>query len=402
VTKCAGVFRLVATMVVIAALALLALGSVGTGPAGAAQDNAPVYRWGVPLASGGGAAAGMEANSPTEVTGIPDPLVQLVTSNSDTYGLDSFGQVWAWGADDAEEFGNGSTTAFSNTPVRVRFPRGVRIASLPSPLPFNTGAAIDTSGNVWGWGANQSHELCVSGTSIPLPERLPVSQVTSASGAGGHMIYDSDGSVVGCGDNEDGELGTATNFGAETTVTAPTGVSGLPHERVASLVSSWQDSGALMEDGSFYDWGYNANGQLGDGSTANSPVPVLVKLRAPVVSASQGGSFAANGHTIVILKDNSVWSWGTDTSGQLGDGQTTDTTTPVQVTVPGGTVFHQVVAGGASSFAIDGSDGVWSWGQNTYGQLGIGTADNQVVTVPGRIGVSMSAVSSTAYNVAGI
>jgi alpha-tubulin suppressor-like RCC1 family protein len=387
--------------VVIIALALLGSGVVWAGPAGARPANAPVYRWGVPLLSGGGAAAGMEANSPTEVTGIPDPLVQVVTSNSDTYGLDSSGQVWAWGADDAEEFGNGSTTAFSSTPVRVSFPQGVRIASLPSPLPFNTGAAIDTSGNVWGWGANQSHELCVTTTSIPVPERLPLGHVSSASGAGGHMIYDSGGSVVGCGDNEDGELGTATNFGADTSVNAPTAVSGLPDERVVSLVSSWQNSGALMADGSFYDWGYNANGQLGDGSTANSPVPVLVKLRAPVVCASQGGSFAANGHTIVILEDNSVWSWGTDTSGQLGDGQTTDTTTPVQVIVPGGTVFHQVVAGGESSYALDGSDGVWSWGQNANGELGIGTANNQVVTVPGPIGVSMSAVSSTAYNVAG-
>jgi alpha-tubulin suppressor-like RCC1 family protein len=196
--------------------------------------------------------------------------------------------------------------------------------------------------------------------------------------------------------NSDGELGDGTTADSPT----PTAVVRLPKGAVRALVSSWQGSGALMADGSYYDWGYNAAGQLGDGRTNNSTTPVLVPLPAAVTQVSQGGSDGENGQSLALLSDGSAWSWGSGRWGQLGDGSQEDASSPVRVAVPSGVTFSQVSSGGASSYAIDGTGHLWAWGQNNAGQLGIGVATGAVRPIP--VGIVLSQISSTAAYVAGL
>jgi alpha-tubulin suppressor-like RCC1 family protein len=170
---------------------------------------------------------------------------------------------------------------------------------------------------------------------------------------------------------------------------------------VTALTSSWEGSGALLATGAYYDWGYNAAGQLGDGSTASSAVPVRVKLPAPVRQVSQGGSGPANGRTIVILSDGSVWTWGNNQHGQLGDGSTADSRVPVRVNVPAAVTFVTVNSGGYASYAIDSSGTLWAWGGNQNGQLGTGSG-TRIQTSPVNVGIRLTQVSSTASNVAGL
>lgn len=177
-------FRMVGVVSVI----IVGLGVATSGRSAAESNTATIYRWGVSLPSGGGVAAGTEANAPTALTGIPEPVVQIATSNSDSYALTVTGSVWAWGADAVGKLGNGTTMPFSNLPVQVDSPAGVTIASLPSPMPYNTGLAIDTEGNIWGWGFNQENELCLTSSDPLLPAELPLTDVTLASGAGEHML----------------------------------------------------------------------------------------------------------------------------------------------------------------------------------------------------------------------
>jgi alpha-tubulin suppressor-like RCC1 family protein len=365
-------------------------------------SSSTVYRWGVPFPGGGGVRAGMEDDLPTVVDDLPSQVSEVVTSNSDTYALDSNGAVWAWGADGDGEFGNGTTTSFSGTPVQVKFPAGVVIAKLPSPMPFNTGLAIDTSGNVWGWGYNKDEELCLPSKPAPylVPTRLPLAHVTLASGAAGHALYDSNGTIYSCGNNTYGQLGDGRTTSAASAVPVP--VAGLPRQAVRTLVSSWGNSGALMADGTYYDWGYNSSGQLGDGKTNNSSLAVVVDLGAAVTSVSEGGSNSANGQTLVVLSDSSVWSWGNGSFGQLGDGSRKSSASPIRIDVPTVVTISQVVTGGSSSYAIDDFGDVWAWGQNNYGQLGNGTAGSEVTTKPASLGISMAEISSTAANVAGL
>jgi alpha-tubulin suppressor-like RCC1 family protein len=335
---------------------------------------------------------------PVLVVGIPGKVTSIATSNSDSYALTSTGQVWAWGAGAMGELGNGTTPTVTAVAVQVEFPAGVTIASLPNPMPFDGGLAIDSGGGLWGWGVNTANEFCMSGPSVLVrPTQLPVQGVTLATGAARHIVFDAGGTVYACGQGLSGQLGTGTFTKAAT----PAPVVGLPAVGVKALTSSWMGSGALMDDGSYYDWGYNASGQLGNGTTTNSAVPVHVPLPAPVAQASMGGSTAANGQTIVLLTNGEVWTWGNGSYGQMGNGTTSSSSSPIQVVPHDDTRWVFVNSGGYASYAIDAAGTLWSWGLNDVGQLGSGRRPTASDT-PLHVGVRMTEVSSTADNVAGL
>jgi len=388
----------------IVGIVIIALGFATSGSSLAAQrttaaplrgNSAPVYSWGVPDGQAG-INAGLQHGTPTPVFGIREPVIQIATSNSDSYALTSAGAVWAWGAGAHGELGDGQDTPFVSRPVQVSFPSGVIIVSLPTTMPYETAMAIDSQGNVWGWGYDQGSELCMSSYSrISVPTELPLTDVTLASGAGGHALFDSNGKVYGCGVNTYGDLGNGTTTDSPT----PTAVLNLSFGSVQALVSSWQGSGALMSNGWYFDWGFNGAGQLGNGSTTNSTVPVLVSLHAAVTQVSQGGSDGKNGQTVALLSDGSVWSWGNGRWGQLGDGSSKSSSSPVQVATRKGVTFSAVASGGSTSYAIDDNGNLWAWGQNNDGQLG--TGGTTPTSVPVSVGVSLDGISSTAANVAG-
>jgi alpha-tubulin suppressor-like RCC1 family protein len=363
-----------------------------SGTAWGAQRVA-LYNWGDPWSTG---HSFYKYPSPTSVQGVPGEVVQISASNSTSYALTKTGQVWAWGAGQFGALGNGTAPAVSKTPVRVDFPKGVTITSLPTPMPYDTGMAIDSHGHVWGWGPNVYRSLCIAKANLKRPQQLPFTHVTLASGAGGHALYLADGQLYSCGWNAKGELGD----GATKDSSRPVHVVGLPHEAVTSLVSSWEDSGAVLADGSFFDWGFNAADQLGNGTTTNSDMPVRVDLPSKVREVSMGGSSSLNGQTVALLADGSVWTWGSDHYGQLGDGKVAPASGPTRVSVPSGVSFAMVDSGGATEYAIDTKGAVWSWGQNNVGELGThhyGPSD-----VPTRTALVLSCVSSTAWNVEGI
>ncbi len=372
---------------------VIVVGSTALSPASAWGTQAQhVYNWGDPW----GDPSGLQYYGPTSVDGVPGTIVQISTSNSASYALTKTGEVWAWGVGRGGALGNGTQPRSTITPVQVRFPAGVLIASLPSPMPFDTGMAIDRNGNAWGWGANVEDSLCLKSSSLLYPEKLPLTHVTEASGAGGHALYVSDGKLYACGENASGELGDGTTVAS----TDPVPVIGLPDQSIRTIGSSWENSGAVMADGSYYDWGYNHADQLGNGTTTNSDTPVLVDLPAKVRQLSLGGSSADNGQTVAILANGSVWAWGDDRSGQLGTGKVTSGSDPTQVDVPPRVSFAQVVSGGSTMYGIDSSGAVWSWGQNNVGQLGFGAL--AVSDQPVKVGISLSCLSSTAANVEGL
>ena len=373
----------------------------GAAPTGSTAAQGPashstVYRFGV--VGNRGKIAQLELDTPTVVPGISGKVVQIATSNSDGYALTSSGAVWAWGVGGYGELGDGKTPPYDTAAVKVDFPAGVNIASLANPMPFDGAMAIDSAGHAWGWGLNADGDLCLSGLFEVRPSQIALSDVTLATGARAHSLFDSQGHVYSCGDGEDGVLGDGSNKSSSK----PTAVVGLPStSKVTALTSSWEGSGALLSNGSYYDWGYNSAGQLGDGSTVNSDVPVEVKTAAFVRQIFQGGSGATNGQTVAILANGSVWAWGNNKKGQLGDGNRTSSDVPVRVGVPAGVTFVHVNSGGYSCYAIDNSGRLWDWGGNDNGQLGTG-GGAAPETRPVDVGIHLTQVSSTASNVAGL
>jgi regulator of chromosome condensation (RCC1) repeat-containing protein len=372
--------------------------SGGSAPRQAAAGfGAPaVYRFGV--VGNQGKIAQLELDRPTRVAGIRGKVVQIATSNSDGYALTSDGSVWSWGVASYGELGDGSASPYSTTAVQVRFPAGVRIVKLPNPMPFDGALAIDSHDDAWAWGLNADGDLCLPNLTYLRPVRIPLTGVTIATGARAHSLFYSRGHVYACGSGEDGVLGDGSMAGSSTPVPVDGLPAGLP---VTDLTSSWNGSGALLGNGTYYDWGYNAAGQLGDGKVASTDLPVKVTLPGPVRQVFQGGSGAGNGQTIAVLADGSVWTWGNNQRGQLGDGSTASSDVPVRVRLPAGVSIAAINSGGYACYAIDSSGRLWDWGGNQNGQLGTGNGA-AIETRPVKVGIRLSQISSTASNVAGL
>jgi alpha-tubulin suppressor-like RCC1 family protein len=359
-------------------------------------SNSVVYRFGV--VGNQGKIAQLERSRPTLVAGINGDIVQIATSNSDGYALSSNGTVWAWGVNSYGELGDGQLTPYETKAVMVNFPAGVKIMALANPMPFDAGLAIDSNGHAWGWGLNGNNDLCLSSLIETHPQRLPLSDVTLVTGARTHALFDSNGIIYACGSGDAGELGN----GSTTSTSTPKAVIKFPSGvKVTALSSSWEGSGALLANGDYYDWGYNAAGQLGIGTTTNSAMPAKVDLPGPVAQAFQGGSGPKNGQTVAILKNGSVWTWGDNDRGQLGIGTRSNSDIPMQVHVPRGVTFVKVSSGGYASYGIDNTGRLWAWGDNSNGQLGNGSRFRSE-SLPVDIGIHLTQVSSTAQNVAGL
>ncbi|MEW6523474.1 MAG: carboxypeptidase regulatory-like domain-containing protein [Bacillota bacterium] len=148
-------------------------------------------------------------------------------------------------------------------------------------------------------------------------------------------------------------------------------------DRRAVLAAGKYHSLALRADGTVWAWGSNGAGRLGDGTTTDRPAPVQVRDLADVVAVAAGTS-----HSLALRADGTVWAWGSNYFGQLGDGTTTDRHTPVQVRDLADVVA--VAAGTYHSLALRADGTVWAWGWNSHGELGDGTTTERHTPVQVR------------------
>jgi alpha-tubulin suppressor-like RCC1 family protein len=127
---------------------------------------------------------------------------------------------------------------------------------------------------------------------------------------------------------------------------------------------------------SVWAWGINNNGQLGDGATTDVYTPVQVN---GMIGTGAIGIAAGYDHAVAMKTDGTVWAWGSNNNGQLGNGTTTGSVTPVQVSGISGVAA--VAAGYFDSVALKIDSTVWTWGSNSNGQLGNGTTTDSNIPV---------------------
>jgi alpha-tubulin suppressor-like RCC1 family protein len=183
------------------------------------------------------------------------------------------------------------------------------------------------------------------------------------------MAIKNDGTVWGWGDNTYGQLGDST-YSYRTIPVQARHLSG-----ISAVAGGNGHSLALKNDSTVWACGLNFNGQLGQGTPGgwiNTPVQVIVLGNITAIAA---GTF----HSLALRDDGTVWSWGGNAYGQLGDGTTTERDTPVQVSTLTGIIA--IAAGTYHSLAVKNDGTVWAWGHNIYGQIGNGNYVDQHVPV---------------------
>jgi alpha-tubulin suppressor-like RCC1 family protein len=198
----------------------------------------------------------------------------------------------------------------------------------------------------------------------------------TTSGNSFTLVRRSNGTIAGWGYNLEGQLGNGGAGPASDTITETV----LPGGRRATAVAAGLNHAlALLDNGDVLAWGFNDSGQLGLGDVLPRTTPTIVTLPGPAVSVAAGRGFS-----VAALADGRVFTWGANTIGQLGDGSREGSAAPVPATGLAGIVA--VAAGNAHALAL-GSDGrVWAWGDNTAGQIGDGSFKPALTPVPTGLG----------------
>jgi alpha-tubulin suppressor-like RCC1 family protein len=332
-----------------------------------------VYGWGDNFGSLGIGTTTAYTKLRTQLPGLTG-----VTKVSGRYALRADGTVWAWAWNYDGSLGNGWYDGEVPFPVPVLDLTGViGIADGGS-----TGFALRADGTVWAWGANLHGQLGNRGSSSTRPVRVPgLDGIRSIETAGGAAYaLRADGTVLAWGPNESGQLGNGSTVEDSA---VPVQVSGLTGVRTLAGGSA---AYAVRDDGTVWAWGRNDYGQLGNGSTvALSRIPVQVSGLSNVIAA--GGDYS---HGFAVRGDGTAWGWGDNNTGGLGNGvdcSSQGTTrcvsyTPVQVRDLTGVRAIDGFGNGGYALRDDGT--VWAWGYDQDGNLGDPGAP-YLTTVPLRV-----------------
>lgn len=256
--------------------------------------------------------------------------------------------------------------------------------------------ALTSDGSVFSWGANSFGQLGNgSSSNVSTPTEVPKTGALSgkivvdiAAGAFHNVALCSDGTIVSWGYNNHGQLGDGTRVNRNNPITvSPVGA--LIGKQVVSIAAGANHSFALCSDGTVAAWGYNDEGELGNGDTVSSLTPVLVKPDGVLAGRKIGSLAAGQYHTIALCTDGGLVAWGYNNRGQVGNSSTTNAIAPVQISTQGalaGKVVKSITTGSSHSSALCADGSIVVWGHNHRSQLGL--SDITSSTTPILSGVS--------------
>ena len=254
------------------------------------------------------------------------------------------------------------------------------------------------------WGSNQDGQIGANGgasqSSVPVIVStlgaLSTKRVVAiAAGASHSLALCADGTLAAWGRDSAGQLGTGVGGSTATPVAITTG--GLLFGKSVVAIAAGQDhSMALLSNGTVATWGADGSGQLGNGAAGTSGVPVLVDASGVLLNKTVTAIAAGQLHCIALCSDGTLATWGLGTDGQLGvgDGNGNSIDVPVAVAITGtvlaGKTLTDVKAGGFHSMALCSDGTVATWGKNATGQLGIASGSHYL---PNRVETSGTALA---------
>jgi len=356
-------------------------------------SNDTIWAWG--KNNQGQLADGTTASKSTAIHSIGpcgaefNNIIEIAAGNGFSMALKSDGTLWTWGANNNGRLGDGTTTGNRTIPKQVVGPGGTGYLNNMISIGESRSSAIalKSNGTVWAWGYNGYGQI---GNGTTTDQYTPtqvfgpgseiyLTNIIAVDGGDCHFIaLKSDSTLYAWGYNGYGGLGdgSTTHRNRPVRVPGPGGEDYL--DEIVAISGGVHHTLALKSDGTVFAWGRNDRGQLGNGNTTNQTYPVRVKdvdtvsNLSGVIAISAGDMFS-----LALKSDGSVWAWGWNNYGQLGDGTTAEKHVPVQVLGAAGGYLENIVAISTGyyyfSMALKSDGTVWAWGRNDNGQLGDGS-----------------------------
>ena len=381
---------------VVAAAALVAGGLAGPAAAATAtprESGAPYFAWGSNNFGQLGDGTTNDQDNP-EAVSLPGGVPPIAVSAGTDFGLalGADGRIYSWGSDAGGQLGDGSTTDRSD-PEPITLPGGVPAAGISAGSDF--ALALGADGQVYWWGVDPTTQ---PGNAQPTPIAIALpggdkARSVAAFGTSATAIG-VDGKLFGWGNDSDDSLAVPN----ASLVAAPQQIV-LPGDdpAVSVAIGLFGFGLAAGADGKLFSWGgFNGFGNLGNGGTGTQPTPAEISLPGGVAARSVA---AGDGYSLALGADGHVYAWGFSQSGALGNGVSgpEQVMTPVAIALPGGASAAAIASSNSqTSFAIDTDGTLYAWGLNIHGLIGDGTNNNsaspKAVPIPG--GASVGQVSA--------
>ncbi|MBI0063925.1 RCC1 domain-containing protein [Bifidobacterium polysaccharolyticum] len=378
---------------------------------GVASDG-NAYAWGSNQYGqlGQGTTSSTPQKTPVKVP-LPDGVAsgftytQAAAGGHHVLAIGSDGIVYSWGTNDHGQLGNGSLDANTpqTSPMPVKGADGQPFKAVQVSAGYADSAAISPDGRVYTWGSEYNEQGAWSTSKrAPTLAKDPdgsgqgLYAVQVSVGWGLVMALDADGNVYTWGFNNYGQLGNGTATGDNSTTYAADPARVPDPKDTSKAFKAVQISAgcfhalAIGQDGAAWTWGYNKFGQLGDGSTTNRPRPKQIGNPTDSSQPFQVAQINAGTiHSLAIDQNGTAWAWGWNVYGQLGDGTTSNRSTPTRVLPPAGQgsagtglATARTSGGYFHSLAIGRDGNAYAWGDNQYGELGNGSATQSSTPTP--------------------
>lgn len=366
----------------------------GGGYNNCALSNGRVYCWGKGTNGQLGNSASSNTVNPVAVATVilnGQRMTNIAGGRNHMCAVNS-GLAACWGDNSSGQVGNNSATTSFNTPQQV----GTFHAGLtPSQIAGGAQSSCAVADNLaYCWGDNSRGQVGDNSTTL---RRVPVAVLSSGGLLNKSITQVQVGGMFACaiangtaycwGANDYGQLGNNTTSAGATSAPVAVNVAGVLSGKTVTQIALGNEHACAIADGTAYCWGRNNYGQLGTGNTTNSSVPVAVStstgLSGKVITNILNGGY---GHTCAVA-DGQAYCWGRNNYGQLGDNTTTDKTSPTAVNVAGvlsGKGVTQLIGGDLYTCSVA-NGRAYCWGDNSFGQLGINASTPTSTPIPYRV-----------------
>ena len=349
----------------------------------AIKNDGTLWAWGYNLYGQLGDGSTSNKNIPTQI-GTEQDWQSISSGTHHTIGIKSNGTIWAWGRNNNGQLGDG-TTISKYTPIQIGNDNNWQSIATGAQCSF----AIKNNGTLWAWGANIEGQLgdgTYTNKLTPIQIGSDTNWIKVTAGQEHTLALKNNGTLWAWGNNYFGQIGNGTSFNHYN---LPQQVNSITN---CQFINAANDQSFIIKtDGTLWAWGYNESGQLGNGTFNNS-------IFSPTIIGSDTNwqsVEASTAYTIAKKTNGTIFSWGDNSFGQLGDGTTVDKLIPTQI----GTLSNwQIIATGygqSLSLKNDGTLSIWGW--NDQGQLGDGTTVDKhspIIITCNTLGISEETVKT--------